>query len=509
MLLVPDSSLMKSSLMKTLFHMLAMSWQASSSRAMVSQRNEEQSSNTNGYDVSSILDSYKERASEFQGILRSEEIFKNGGLNMFRMSYGGGARSFSLWSSGADERSTNLEFHAGLELSYNFFAGSAQTTFEKKTKSYSYYYEMDEFCRSAKADVTLINPVPYLKDAFKGYCSSRSPKDIREKYGDFYASKIELGGYVRRTVHIQTNSDDQNSRMKTTVETSMKKVVWEVNANVGSDQAWSSLSTNSRTDAVLTVRGGTSNNMWFSYSYKNPNSYKTAIDEWKQGLDNSPNSSYKPVRFFLRPLWTLVKDFNRNKGNALEKYYKNTVWKNDLARIDEWKKDLEKQKNKPRFPSLGAPAIQQNKERGLCMGIKDGIDQPKDDWNVHFRSECKEEWEAIPVRASQGPGGWYLIRHKSGKCLHPWGGNENVWDRTDLTVHKDCNSNRKAIWFKPHCASKAPGRVRINHYSGLCIQAQHSIPTHASQIDLRKSGCTGEGASVLWAGLDFGRDPAC
>ena len=62
-------------------------------------------------------------------------------------------------------------------------------------------------------------------------------------------------------------------------------------------------------------------------------------------------------------------------------------------------------------------------------------------------------FKKIPSTA-KGPKGGFLLRHESGRCIHPYEGAVDPRPITDVILHSDCNQDRMALtWIEDHVST--------------------------------------------------------
>merc|ERR1719203_762101 len=296
---------------------------------------------------------------------------------------GSGAQE-EISSSSARERSSELQLSVGISGSYSFSEGSTQNDIETSIGEKFYFHQLDDMQYEVKAYVNMVasDPSKYLKDDIKTRIRGLSPKLIRRYYGDFYSIGVKLGARVRRTVDVKTNSRSSASQVKSSSQAALNAVAWRVDSSVDVDNQWADLSSDSETKATMEVGGGNDTSMWFNYDNTKDTSWSECKSEWRNALAAAPKQSFVPVVFSLRPLWELVGYFDLDKSQEMGDYYKNTVWKDDEAKVKEREKEMDRKRDQKRTPQFGV----WKHVSGLCVDVRGSSNTPKDNANVELNT---------------------------------------------------------------------------------------------------------------------------
>merc|ERR1712150_420833 len=115
--------------------------------------------------------------------------------------------------------------------------------------------------------------------------------------------------------------------------------------------------------------------------------------------------------------------------------------------------------------------------------------------------------KAEAVDHEQGESGYYFLRHRSGKCLHPEGWSWWKSDQGLMVLHTDCDPlrHKHAQWFNV-CNRNRDQWISIWHrQKGRCMRAESP---YSKKLLYSKEGCRDDNSSQ-WIGIEFGHDRPC
>jgi len=411
-------------------------------------------------------------------------------------------------SESSTEKASFLRSEVHLKGEVKFFEGSLQSNIENKIKDNFYAFNLDDSTVVTKEKISLqsydhsVDLIPQAKSDLK----NKSPEWIRENMGDFYAVTVIMGARARRKVDVYTDSKETDDNIEAEITGSVDKIAWKGTGNIKVDAGWSSLGTSSRTTASFEVVGAKNSSIFLSYDKDDAGSWDEHIRTWRDFVQASPKSTAEAVGFVLKPLWHLVENFDVQKAGEMRNYYRG-LWDQEKKERDRWIKEQEERAEKTRRPSRG---FLKHYSTGMCVTIKGGGHLDKHD--LVLSRNCQKEWRALPENQNQRKGGFYVLEHETGKCVHPWSGwDKPVWG-TDLKIYDGCTRSKKKLKWRVWCSEK-PGWYILQHWDNGCMVPEGKGAHPGTKVEVNGLGgghaCQGRDKKLFFGGLDFGNDLRC
>jgi len=238
------------------------------------------------------------------------------------------------------EASESASFYLGVDVAIFGFAASIDMSTSSMNSSKKKFIRIDDHRNTEVSRVSLdpVNMQEYLLPDVKQFLLTRSPADILETIGPFYATQLTLGATFTLSVLGEVQSEAQ-----------AKSFAMEVSANylsfvkmsVGGSHDSSSASSCTDFTTTYATSGGDST-IW--HSKTKPVDELQA--EWHASITNENLSVIRPK---LKYIWTLLAhdDMNHTKAAEVEEYITGK-WEEEKAGVVEkemelvpatWKKD--------------------------------------------------------------------------------------------------------------------------------------------------------------------------
>jgi hypothetical protein len=236
-------------------------------------------------------------------------------------------------SDSVSETAEDVRSKVGLEGSYGAFSAAAESSTEDMSSTNVKKFRLDRMVEARKYVVSLDSPYPHrmLRPEIKEYLLSESPDKIVNFIGQFYATRLTLGGVLHVTNVVEMTSSDTKSSMQAKVEATYG-LGNSISASAEGKVAKSSFEKNSNAYSKWQVLGGNPN-IWLSLT-KDDGNFQDIQQRW---ADSVSDGSLYPIDMKLAPIWNLLdhSEMNVNKARQLETYLKNK-WSNDARGNPVW-----------------------------------------------------------------------------------------------------------------------------------------------------------------------------
>jgi hypothetical protein len=238
-----------------------------------------------------------------------------------------------MTSESVSETAKNIQSKVGLEGSYGVFSAAAEVSTEFMSSSKVKKFRLDRMVEARKYIVSLDSPYPHrmLKPEIKEYLLSESPERIVDFIGQFFATRLTLGGVLQVTNLVEMTSSDTKNSMQTKVEAKYS-LIDSISASAEGSVTTSSFEENKNAYSKWQVLGGDPN-IWLGLT-KDDGNFQEIQKQW---ADSVSDKTLYPIDMKLAPIWTLLdhSEMNVNKARQLETYLKNK-WSNDARGNPVW-----------------------------------------------------------------------------------------------------------------------------------------------------------------------------
>ena len=227
---------------------------------------------------------------------------------------------------------------------FKAFSGAASMAVEQIEASKYHTVRVDAIavctqeCITAKGNFRT-HPENHLTEDFKLAIKDLSVQEIESKIGVFYAVKVELGGMFQRSYVMEATEDDNESTITAELKSAFGKDCLGVSAEA--DAAFESnrrtVNRHAKVRQEWKAEGGNID-LWLQVgtSVSNGSGSSSAAEiaqEWAKTID--PSNVY-PLNFELRPVWELIGDVDKEKGEQFKRYLEDK-WEKDGNRHIPWK----------------------------------------------------------------------------------------------------------------------------------------------------------------------------
>jgi len=233
------------------------------------------------------------------------------------------SRTYESTAEGSKETSFNLGVSGGA----GGFSAAVSLSTSSLKKSNRKYVRMDHNIDSCMSIVQLepLDAHKYLRPDVKTYLLKRSPEDILDTIGPFYASQFTLGATFQLRVKSEVSGQEEADEFKTSFSAGYDGM-FNLNVTAGGSSERKSNSSCTKYTTAIDWAGG-DERIWLSKS-KDVN---TKLGEWQQSLTSE---NMRPIQHKLQYIWLLLDNDDMDREKAAEvKSYILAKWEEDENRI--------------------------------------------------------------------------------------------------------------------------------------------------------------------------------
>ena len=176
-------------------------------------------------------------------------------------------------------------------------------------------------------------PTDYLTAGFRETVGRYSePEDLEEHLGTFYAWKINLGGCIKKSFVMEISEDDDQEKIEAELKVQFGPK-FLTPGSAGSSTKYSKRKNNKTASlkTETTTKGGKPE-LWLAESDEldesSSNTSESIQQQWANSFDNT---NLYPIAYELKPIWELVKNLDKDKGERFEVYLKDKWEKHEIA----------------------------------------------------------------------------------------------------------------------------------------------------------------------------------
>lgn len=217
-----------------------------------------------------------------------------------------------------------IAVEAGVSAYYGAFSASASMKVSRSSSSNIKTVRVDSIVKATKYTVSSKRnfrnfPHEFLTASFKKAINTPlSYEDLENKIGIFYATKLNLGGKIRKSYTMQATAQDTESSVKAELSAKFGGGLMggSAKASVGVTQRTSNK--NSQMKVTWSAQGGDTT-VWLGsdFSGTGANAINDLAHRWAKTINDE---NLYPSEFKLRPMWEMVKAVNTVRGEGFQKY---------------------------------------------------------------------------------------------------------------------------------------------------------------------------------------------
>ena len=206
---------------------------------------------------------------------------------------------------------------------YGAFSGAASMEVSRSLDRSVKTVRMDSVTKAIRYEVASKGglrtfPERYLSDNFKAAVKRLSVAQIEQTIGSFFATRLDLGGEVRKSYTMQATSEDNEQSVTTELEMEYGKGLLgaSAQANVGVSSRQSNSKAHMKVDWA--ARGGDTM-IWLGKEFADSGDTSVASiqNEWARSINDK---NLYPFDFNLGLMWDLVKAVDQRKGEEFQRY---------------------------------------------------------------------------------------------------------------------------------------------------------------------------------------------
>ena len=218
---------------------------------------------------------------------------------------------------------------------YGAFSSAASMAVSDSSDSSIKTVRMDVSIKSLMYEVASkgafrTHPENYLTDNFKESVKSLTVEQIEDRIGSFYATKMDLGGQIRKSYTMQATSSDKESSVREELKSEYGGNMLGVSAEA--DVGVSTRKSNKNADMRVewSAKGGDTT-LWLGQTFDDEGKVVADIQEkWAQSLTDE---NLYPFNYNLGLMWELVQAVDQQKGDEFKAYLEKK-WEENKDKFD-------------------------------------------------------------------------------------------------------------------------------------------------------------------------------
>lgn len=232
------------------------------------------------------------------------------------------------YSDSLHTASEKLAVSIGVKGSYGAFSGAASMSISKtadssiKTVRLDYYIKAIEYMIMSK-NYFRSHPEKFLTQSFKDSVKTKSVEELEDLIGVFYATKLYLGGEIRKSFTMQATREDTESKVIAEAEARYDNGLSSVEVKVGVKSSHRKSNRNASVKEELEAQGGDAT-VWLAQGFKVGNDSSTTKLQAKWAKSINKNNLFA-FDFDMKPTWDLVSAVDQAKGDKFKKHLE-TKW---------------------------------------------------------------------------------------------------------------------------------------------------------------------------------------
>merc|ERR1711962_838855 len=219
-----------------------------------------------------------------------------------------------VYSTSEDSADKKFASKMGVEGSYGAFSGAASMAVSDNTSSSIKTVRLDILIKSLQYEVSAVNefasfPHDRLSEVFKRSVNELSVEELEERVGIFYATKMYLGGCVKKSYTMEATKYDTINTVKAELKGSYGPDLLGVTASSTMERSVAKSSSKAKMSTQWSAQGGNTR-IWLGCDFSKDD--KSVIQ--KKWADSINQDNLFPFNYTLRPMWEMVKKVNPQKG---------------------------------------------------------------------------------------------------------------------------------------------------------------------------------------------------
>ena len=227
------------------------------------------------------------------------------------------------YSDSQHTASKNVAASMSVSGHYGAFSGAASMEVSHTSDKSIKTVRMDALIKAIKYEVASKNalrtfPQMFLTDNFKKAVKALSVEQIEKRIGVFYATRMDLGGEIRKSYTMQAMKGDTQSSVQAELEAEYNSGMMGVSAKASVGVSTRVSNKESQMKVEWSAKGGDTT-VWLEKSFTSKGETSVASIQAKWAKTINDDNLY-PFNYELGPMWELVKAVDMKKGIAFQKY---------------------------------------------------------------------------------------------------------------------------------------------------------------------------------------------
>jgi len=216
----------------------------------------------------------------------------------------------------------NLAVSMNVDVSYGAFSAAASMEVSRSSSSSIKTVRVDAFTKATRYEVKAIDeflnfPERFLTDTFKEVVRSKSFEHIEDHVGVFYATKLDLGGELRKSYIMQATAEDNEQSVRAELEASYGSGLFGASVSASTEYGTRSSLNEAQVKIEWHARGGDTL-LWLGAPLDRN---QANIDNIKNQWSNTINDrNLHQFNYRLAYVWDLIKAVDHDKGVAYKEY---------------------------------------------------------------------------------------------------------------------------------------------------------------------------------------------
>ena len=254
---------------------------------------------------------------------RGDRVFKVDSSESVAISSNSDMKMDVVYSDSEHTVAENLATSMKVGGSYGAFSAAASMEVSKSSDKSIKTVRLDRTTKSIVYEVASKGsfrtfPQRYLTDNFKEAVKALTVEQIEQRIGSFYATRLDLGGEIRKSYTMQAMEEDTESSVKAELEASYGTDLLGVSAEASVGVSSRESVKNAQMSVEWSAKGGDTT-VWLGKEFTDSGdtSVSSIQSEWAGSMTDE---NLYPFNFELGLMWDLVKAVDQTKGDAFQQY---------------------------------------------------------------------------------------------------------------------------------------------------------------------------------------------
>ena len=220
-------------------------------------------------------------------------------------------------------------------VEYGAFAAAASMEVSKSSDKSIKTVRMDSTTKAIRYEVASKGgfrtfPERYLTDNFKESVRALTVEQIEQRIGSFYATRLDLGGEIRKSYIMQAKEEDTAQSVKAELEASFGSGLLGVSAEASVGVSSRVSDSKAQMNVEWSAKGGDTT-VWLGKEFTDSGDTSVASiqREWAETMNDD---NLYPFNFELGLMWDLVKAVDQQKGEEFQRYLQQK-WENNKSQF--------------------------------------------------------------------------------------------------------------------------------------------------------------------------------